>query len=259
MTITIAVINKSTLVSDADVALMAAACEFQIVKHVAPLSNRGAWHVKAFSATDELPSECVSIVIMDDPDQANALGYHMDGTTGACGRVFVRPILHWGGSVLSGPLSVSAVLSHEVCETFCDKSTNMWIDRMDGTLVALEVCDPVENDSYEVCVTRADGIVVPVSVSNFVLYSWFNAFAPAGTRFDYLGNVKEPLTMSSGGYVVVLDYMNGEVTEVFGSKEAQKLHKQKKPHGDGSRSLKRQGRQKKHSDNRNHDKHSKKN
>lgn len=238
MTTTIAVINKSTLVSDADVALMASACDYQLVKHVAPLSNRGIWHVKPFTKNQTVPASYIPIVIMDDPDQANTLGYHTEDAKGKVwGRVFVKPVLHYGGTVLKGALSVSSVLSHEVCETFCDKSVNMWIDRLDGTFVALEVADPVENDAYEIPVTDHLGNIAQVSVSNFILYSWFDAFAPAGSRFDYMNNVKAPLTMSPGGYIVILNTKTGKVTEVFGSHEAEKLHKQKKPHCEGSRTF----------------------
>lgn len=240
MTTIIAVVNKSTLVSDADVKLMAAACDLQLTKHVAPLSNRGIWHVKPFTKDQTLPKGCVPIYILDTPDQAGVLGYHTeDGKGKVWGRVFAKPVLHHGGTALQGALSVSSVLSHEVCETFCDKSVNMWIDRMDGTLIALEVCDPVENDSYDVPVVDDAGQTVQVSVSNFILYSWFDSFAPAGTRFDYMHNVKTPLTMSPGGYLVVLDTATGKVTEVFGSHDAEKLHHQKKPHPEGSRTFRR--------------------
>ena len=115
----------STLVSDEDVKLMASACDLQLTKHVSQLSNRGIWHVKALARGGTLPKGCIPMFVLDDPDQANALGYHTEDRKGSWGRVFARPILASGGSTLTGALSVSAVLSHEVCEMYCDKSVNM--------------------------------------------------------------------------------------------------------------------------------------
>lgn len=242
MTTTIAVLNKSTLLSDADASTMASACQFQVTHHLAPLSARGGWKVIFFGKGQVVPPVDFQIVIMDDPDQANALGYHTEDPDGKVwGRVFVKPVLDNGGSALKGALSVSAVLSHEVCETFCDKSVNMWVDRMDGTMVALEVCDPVENDSYTVTVTAPDGSHQVVSVSNFVTYAWFDKQAPAGSRFDFLHNVHAPLTMSPGGYMVVMDVHRAKVTEVFGSTHGEEEHKKKKPHHVASRTARRHG------------------
>jgi hypothetical protein len=247
MATTIAVINKSTLVSDEDARLMTLAIDYQLVKHIAPLSNRGVWHAKFYTKDAVVPAGQLPLVIFDNPDQANALGYHSEDPNGKpFGRVFAKPVLEHGGSAMTGTLSVSAVLSHEACEMFCDKSCNMWIDRMDGTLVALEVCDPVENDAYDVPVVNATGQTIQVSVSNFVLYQWFDAFAPAGTRFDYMKKVTAPLTMSEGGYLIVLDLSTGQVNEVFGSKEAEKLHRQKKPHHPAARTTRRHGHHGKH-------------
>lgn len=238
----IAVVNKSSMISDADVNLMVAACDYQITHHLAPLYNRSWWHVKAFTKTQVVPTSVsyFQVIIMDDPDQANALGYHTEDMKGVWGRVFVKPVLHAGGTALRGTLSVSSVLSHEVCEMFCDKNVNAWVDRTDGTFVALEVCDPVENDAYVIPVNDPSGKPVDVSVSNFVLNAWFDAQAPATSRFDYLHKVHAPLTMSVGGYMVVLNTKTGNVTEVFGDSVAENEHDKKKPFYAGSRSYRRQ-------------------
>jgi len=238
----IAVINKSTLVSDADAKTMWLACKNQIYYHAAPLLH------KRFLNSVFVPTGAVAkatdfpLVILDDPDQADALGYHTEDPDGKVwGRVFVRPILDNGGTVLHGSLSVSAVLSHEMLETFADLNVNLWADRFDGTMVALEIADPVENDAYEVGSLDAAGNAVKVSVSNFVLNEWFDPQAAPTARFDYMKLVKAPLTMSPGGYIVVLNYRNGKVSQLFGSKHAEHENRKKKPAHPASRSARRMG------------------
>lgn len=232
MTTTIAVWNKSTRLSDADAALMTKACQYQMTYHVAPALGRKPWVVCFFNAGQTPPGSAVPIVILDNADQAGALGYHTEDDNGnPWGRVFVAPILDNGGKALIGALSVSAVLSHEVIETYADPNTNYWADCWDGTMTAYEMCDPVENDCYSVSV--APGLLskkVAVSVSNFVTDEWFDPLAKHGISvLDYMGTTRGPLQMSPQGYVIKLNLKTGKVTSVFGSVRAEKLHHMKKP------------------------------
>jgi hypothetical protein len=58
-------------------------------------------------------------------------------------------------------------------------------------------------------------------MSNFVHPSWFEPFKhPRGTKFDHLGLLTKPFSMTKGGYVIVKK--KGKVTEVFGSKAKEK-------------------------------------
>lgn len=241
MTTTIAVINKSSLLSDADGLLMTKACQYQMTYHASKLLGRAAWKVVYVPKGGTAPATAFPLVLLDDPDQANALGYHTEDPDGKVwGRVFVRPVLSHAGTALRGSMSVSAVLSHEVLETFVDRSVNYWADRMDGqTMVALEVADPVENDAYDVLVADATGVKVPVAVSNFVCDAWFDPQAAAATRRDWMKTTPGPMLMSSGGYIVVLNYNTGQVDEVFGSKEAREMHEAKKPAHEASRKARR--------------------
>lgn len=233
---TIAVINRSSRVSDADCKLMTRACQTQLTKHAAPLLQRKTWKLVFVPAGQEPPADAFPMIIMDTPDQANALGYHTTDDNGKpWGRVFASPVLDNGGTVLQGSMSVSSVLSHEVLELFADYNVNLWADRYDGTEVALEICDPVEADSYDIVVSKK-----PVSVSNFVLDEWFDAFQnPTGTKFDYMDKVTKPLTMSSGGYIVVRDLRSGKTSAVWGSKEAEQMHMLRKPGHPAARTSKR--------------------
>ncbi|MFK4506793.1 hypothetical protein LPJ38_28185 [Bradyrhizobium daqingense] len=59
-------------------------------------------------------------------------------------------------------------------------------------------------------------------MSNFVYPSWFEPFEhPEGTKFDHMGSLTAPFTMTEGGYVI--KKVNGRrVIKQFGSAEKRK-------------------------------------
>jgi hypothetical protein len=64
---------------------------------------------------------------------------------------------------------------------------------------------------------KVDGI----TMSNFLHPSWFEPFKhPPGTRFDHLGLLKKPFTLTKGGYVITKK--NGKVSEQYGSNKKRK-------------------------------------
>jgi hypothetical protein len=226
---TINVINKSTILKDPDFKLMVEACQIQLAQHVAPMWLRGSWNLVA----NQPENIGYPIVILDNPDQAGALGYHTETPDGKVwGRVFVNPVVRSKGTMTQGSMSVSAVLSHEVIEAYCDPNVNLWVDRSDDVMVAYEACDPVENDSYEV--TTKSG--AKVSVSNFVLPSWFDGQADVNSKFDFMAKLSKPFSMSKGGYLVTLNLKDGKVTNIFGSIEAKEKHETRQDPHPASRS-----------------------
>jgi hypothetical protein len=236
-----AVVNQSTLVSDADAHTMWVATKNQLFYHAAPAWERKFMDSVFVPKGGFIPVDAFPIYLLDNPDVANALGYHTEDPGGKIyGRVFAGPVLQNNGTILSGPLSVSAVLSHEVLEFFVDRHCQMWADRGDGTMVAYEVGDPVENDSYTVHAKTLTGQTVSVSVSNFVLDAWFDVQATApGTKYDWMNKVTAPLQMSSGGYGVILDTKTGQTTQIFANRDAAALHNAIKPVHAGARSTRR--------------------
>ncbi|MFC0600185.1 hypothetical protein [Streptomyces palmae] len=207
----ITVVNKSTRCSDDDVRTMTRACAAQVQQHAAPAWGQVPIPVVYAASEQEAPPGAWVIAVLDDPDQADALGWHTESEGDVIfGRVFAAPVLDNGGQVLSGPLTVSSVLSHEVLETLVDSHVNLWASNNNGESVALEVGDPVESDSYEVTVPGAG----PVSVSNFVTPHWFDPQAGPHEKLDWLGNVKKPFQMTKGGYVIVM--REGKTQQIFG-------------------------------------------
>jgi hypothetical protein len=140
---------------------------------------------------------------MDDADQADALGYHDLTAAGQpVTKVFVKTAKKAGEQV-------SVTACHELCEMVLDPLVNLWADAPDGTQWAYEACDAVEEDTF---------IVAGVPMSNFVTPAYFEPFNhPPGTKFDYLGKLNKPFSMSKGGYSVIRT-PRGVTKEVFGSK-----------------------------------------
>lgn len=200
MTLSISLINKSTLLPDAaTLPKLAGAITTQVSRDFGP-----AWGV--FASVTVAPPIAVGqfqVVLLDDPDQAGALGYHdRDPHGNPYARVFVKPVLQHGGDWLTKPLSVASVVSHEVLELLADPGANRWADNGTTKLWALEVCDPCENASYPI-----NG----VTVSDFVLPAWFDPGAPG--PYTHLKTISKPFGLAKGGYAIVST--EGKVAQVF--------------------------------------------
>ena len=202
----IMLVNHSTsLPSDEVLARIAAAIAIQVARDLAPAWSRSPISVSVGSPSDAEPSPVTApVVIFDDADQAGALGYHDRDPHGRpYARVFASPVLDHGGDWATKPLSVASVISHEVLELVADPGVNLWADDGHSGLYALEVADPVESGSYA---------IDHVTVSNFVLPSWFDPGAPP--PYDHLGEVHAPFELDDAGYAIVAT--EGDVREVFG-------------------------------------------
>jgi hypothetical protein len=196
------VINKSTLITDAQVKAWTAACARQIREHVAPAYGRAPVKVAFLTSRTHAPAGAWVITVLDDADQAGDLGWHTEDASGRIyGRVFARPCLDYG-------VPVSTTLSHEIVETFCDPDVDQWRDTGRGYSVAYEACDPVEGDSYEI-----DG----TPVSDFVTPGWYTTGRwKAGSRTRWLGTPLKPFTLAPGGYVV-RRWPDGSEDQAFGA------------------------------------------
>jgi hypothetical protein len=161
--------------------------------------------VKLYNTTVAKPSDW-QFVYFDTADEAGALGYHdltKDGQP--VSKIFVK-------TTLEDNQLVSVTACHELFEMAIDPIANLWAEAEDGTEYAYEMSDAVEDDTFLV-----DGI----EMSNFVHPSWFEPFKhPPGTKFDHLGLLTKPFSMTKGGYVIVKK--NGKVKEVFASKAKEK-------------------------------------
>ena len=78
-----------------------------------------------------------------------------------------------------------------------------------------EAADPVEDQFFDI-----DGF----KMSNFVTPAWFEPHPLIGhTKFDELGNLSAPFTLSKGGYIPI--FKNGKVSYIWGSSEKETAFK----------------------------------
>jgi hypothetical protein len=190
--IEVALVNRSTVVHDADLDRLASALTTQ-AGHLA----QAGYDVIATVTHPAKPAKTAwQLVILDDSDQADALGYHETTKAGQpLGKVFVRTVTDAG-------LSWTVTASHELVEMLVDPWALLGVDLGGGTWVAWEACDPVEADRYGYLI---DGILV----SDFITPAWFVPGSPG--PYDWTKHCRRPLSLLPGGYVAV--QRNGEWTQ----------------------------------------------
>lgn len=198
--IQISIINASTVLTDTEITPVVDALQKQVTDNFLP-----AWGVNAeltFIPTGSSPPGGTWwLTILDDSDQAGALGYHdltPDGQP--LGKVFAATDLKYG-------TNWSVTASHELLEMLADPNINLTVlvqnANTTGTLYAYEVCDACEADSYGYKIGN-------VLVSDFVYPSWFEDFRTQGsTQFDQTNNIQSPLQLLSGGYIGVFNINDG--------------------------------------------------
>jgi hypothetical protein len=207
----ICIINRSTVVSDAQIRAMLPALQKQIIRDFAPL-----WGIDARLTFAEQPKFGAMVVyIKDRSDEPGDLGYHYTEQGLPVTNCFAVDDMSDG----AGIDGLTTTLSHELLEMLADANANLYADgfyydargKQRPALVGYEVCDPVEADIY-----RVDG----VAVSNFVCPDWFEPEHPAGGKFDFLGKVDAPFKLSPGGYIDAIS--EGKVITVWGKSARRK-------------------------------------
>lgn len=158
--------------------------------------------VKLYNTRKPKRTDWQFIYADDSKEAEGTFGYHDLTIRGQpVSFVFLRTVLENGETV-------SLTASHELFEMVIDPIANMWAEAKRGKEFAYEMCDAVEEDVFLV-----DGF----KMSNFVYPAWFEPFKhPRGTKFDHLGLLKSPFSMTKGGYVIVKQ--RGKVKERFASK-----------------------------------------
>lgn len=224
-------IDRSTLLAAEEAGRVTDALRKQV-----QVDYAAGWQVGAEVAldlTDTATTTDWQLVLLDDSDQADALGYHdltKDGRP--LGKVFVRSVKQSGGE-----WSVAA--SHELLEMLADPDINLAAEGPDpndpgkAAFYAYENCDPVQGDSYAV-----DG----TTVSNFVYPEFFEMNPARGARFDHLGLVSKPFALRPNGYLSFLPIPGGaRWQQIFGELCAP-VHRMPRPGGRRYRRMEPRGR-----------------
>ncbi len=211
----IAVINVSTVLSDAAILPMVAAVQKQIDEHFYP-----AWGTPAqlqFIPTGQRPPAGYwQAAILDNADQAGALGYHDITIEGLpLAKIFAATDLKYG-------YLVPVTLSHEILEMLADPDVNLLVAdvRRVRRFWAYEVCDAVEADrlGYDIVVPNSASPTgsSTVRVSDFVTPAYFETFRRTGP-FDYLNHLNGPVpALTPGGYMAYVQ--DGVWHQVFAKK-----------------------------------------
>lgn len=192
----IALVNRSSDVSDTALPQIAQALQTQVNRDLAP-----AYANVSATGLDFTPTPVPPVIVLpvgsDQTPPAGAwtltimyvtdtqqMGYHSirtDGTPYAevSTETGVSPTRPW-----------TMTASHELLEMLTDPRNNEQAIGPNGIGYAYEVADPVEATSYTI-----DGIVV----SDFVAPNWFVTGASA--PWDYASATPGPLQCATGGYV----------------------------------------------------------
>lgn len=188
LTPTIAVVNHSAAVSDAEVQACLADFQTQVTRDFAPAWGVGCRLVWVPQGSNP-PAGAWQLAVLDDADQAGALGYHDVTPDGhPLGKVFVKTTVsageHW-----------TVVFSHELLEMlgdpYIDSVTFLDDGQGGGWLIPVEVCDPVQGEEYAYHVGKT-------LVSDFVYPAWFRQ---GGTGpWDYGRHLSQSLYVLKDSY-----------------------------------------------------------
>src|SRR3954471_13077374 len=198
----IAVMNKSTAISDGHVQEMLPAFDQQWNKDLVSV-----WDVEQamFSFVPKghtPPAGSWWVVFLDNSDQADALAYHDLTNEGLpISKVFVK-------TLNADNASVSVGATHELCEMAVDPWLNSAYQDPKGVFWAGEICDPVESDQYGYKIGD-------VLVTDFITPNWF-AHDHANGGIDLKGHAHKAFDVLAGGFAQKFDPRHGWV-QVTGS------------------------------------------
>lgn len=185
---TIAIINESTVLQDSAILEAIPDLQVQISRDFAP--RWGADATLVFVPKGQKPDlSHWWLTILDDSDQAGALGYH-DLTDGGLplAKVFAKSDVQDG-------LSWTVTISHELLEMLGDPYINECTQE-GQVFYAKEACDACEQDSFGYMIDKT-------KVSDFVFPSWFCSSAPG--PYDFTGCISAPLQLREGGYIGIFN------------------------------------------------------
>lgn len=178
----IAVVNESTVVTDTELEAAVAALQKQVGLDFKPHYGIGA----KLEIHSSVPANYWGLIILDDSDQAGALGYHdltADGLP--LGKVFAKTDKDNG-------YNWTITTSHELLEMLGDPWVDAAVQVAGRTFYALEVADACESDQYGYDI---DGVMV----SDFVLPDWF--IKGSQGPYDFKEHISQPLELLPGGYI----------------------------------------------------------
>jgi hypothetical protein len=195
----IVIINKCSVLSDANIQAVIPAVQAQVSEDFAPIWGADAT-VQFIGKGARVPKGIWPLYVMDHSDEPGALGYHVDDKGRIEGKVFAADDQRYG-------VSWTVDLTHELLEMLGDPTTNDLINLADGRQCIREVCDAVEDDSIAY---MKNGVLV----TDFVTPKYF--FETGGPdKYDFCGKLTGPApALTPGGYLGIYDPTTGQWTQV---------------------------------------------
>jgi len=194
--------NRSTVVSDSEVAAVAAALQIQVDRDFGPIWKCAA-KIVAVPAHGTPPPHAWVMQVADDAPASmpGVLGYHSTDPQNN------PDAFDFAGTGKKYGQSWSLTASHELVELLADQwaISGVLIQDSDttGTIYPLETADPVES-------AAAGYLINNVLVSDFVTPEWFNnSLASGSAKFDFCGHLTKPLEVMRGGYVSCFQVLTG--------------------------------------------------
>lgn len=181
------------------------AVNYQVSYHF----NRSTWieggfatpaHVVLLPSGMKPPVGAYHVILLDDADQAGALGWHDDEAGGKIpySEVFVK-------TSRSDGADPAEVLSHEVIEMLCDPfvdptSPRKTINPRDNYYYIIEACDAVQGCGYDV--GAPEGRKCGVTVADFCTPAWWTMdSAHSEGPFSFRNSVDKPFKLAPQGYI----------------------------------------------------------
>lgn len=179
----IAIVNQSTIASDAELRLIVSALDVQANHHLRPIWRISPVILDFVRQGERTEPGAWELLITDTSDVARALGYHTDEGEPR-GFVFARTCQEAGATL-------SVTISHELLEMLGDPDTTR-THTYGGAKYAVELCDPCEADQWGYRIGD-------VLVSDFITPEWFGA-PKSGASYDYARLIDRPRKLLRGGY-----------------------------------------------------------
>jgi hypothetical protein len=205
----IILIDRTLTIGNATLEKVANALQTQISNHFAPIWSVGA----TVKAGTQVSGKQQAIYIVSELDLPNAYGYHyIDEKAVPYANVLLRDNLAW-----------TITASHELMEMLVNPQLNRFlvtditIEIPGDEQFLLEVAGPVQDRKYGYKIND-------ILVSNFIYPSYFDILPVSDKKYDYMGLIKTPRSILSGGYVSFTDNV-GQWWQAFGVQNKVTLQK----------------------------------
>lgn len=204
---TLAVVNRCSVLADADILRFTDALQIQIDRDFSPIWDQPA-NLIFVGKADAIPKRVWQLLIEDHSPEADAAGFHELTDDGyPIGHVYAK-------DSIDGGMLWTVTGSHEGVELLADPRIDQvrFEETGNGTAIIrpLEVADAPEDDQFGYAIDLGDGLP-PVIVSAFVTRQWFQPGPHVpGTAFSHPpGILTAAFELAPGGYIGVWECGKG--------------------------------------------------